>query len=79
MRGTYLNKTMHTDKKENKIVLIYKEIQMGSGAKSYMKKEMQKSVIYEEVVIYDFAPNPAEFPNIFGRSVQHVSQNTYTA
>jgi hypothetical protein len=26
----------HTDKKENKTFLIYKEIQMGSGAKSYM-------------------------------------------
>ncbi len=28
----------HTDKKENKIFLIYVEIQMGSGAKSYMRK-----------------------------------------
>jgi hypothetical protein len=28
----------NTDKKENKIFLIYKEIQMGSGAKSYMRK-----------------------------------------
>ncbi len=28
-----------TDKKENKIFLIYKEIQMGSGAKSYTYKE----------------------------------------
>ncbi len=30
----------HTDKTENKIFLIYmyKEIQMGSGAKSYMRK-----------------------------------------
>jgi hypothetical protein len=28
-----------TDKKENKIFLIYKEIQMGSGAKSYMYEE----------------------------------------
>ncbi len=26
----------HTDKKENKTFPIYKEIQMGSGAKSYM-------------------------------------------
>jgi hypothetical protein len=30
--------TNNTDKKENKIFLIYKEIQMGSGAKSYMRK-----------------------------------------
>jgi hypothetical protein len=28
----------YTDKKENKIILIYKENQMGSGAKSYTKK-----------------------------------------
>jgi hypothetical protein len=47
----------YNDKKENKIFLIYKEIQMGSGAKSYMRKgfslyeEMRKFVtIYEEGV-----------------------------
>jgi hypothetical protein len=46
-----------TDKKENKIFLIYKEIQMGSGAKSYLRKgfliyeEMQKMFpIFEETV-----------------------------
>jgi hypothetical protein len=33
-------------KKENKIFLIYKEIQMGSGAKSYMRKGL---LIYEEM------------------------------
>ncbi len=45
----------YTDKKENKIFLIYKEIQMGSGAMSYMRKgflkykEMHKYfTIYEE-------------------------------
>ncbi len=46
---------------------------MGSGAKSYMRKgfliyeEMRKfSPIYEEavIVIYDFAPDPSEFPYI---------------
>jgi hypothetical protein len=44
---------------------------MGSGAKSYMRKgflifeEMCKFVtIYEEAVIYDFAPDPSEFPFI---------------
>jgi hypothetical protein len=36
----------HTDKKENKIFLIYKEIQKGSGAKSYMRKGF---LIYEEM------------------------------
>jgi hypothetical protein len=46
-----------TDKKENKIFLIYKEIQSGAVAKSYMRKgfliyeEMRKYFpIYEEVV-----------------------------
>jgi hypothetical protein len=37
----------HTDKKENKIFLIYKEIQMGSGAKSNMREGF---LIYEEAV-----------------------------
>ncbi len=48
----------HTDKKENKIFLINKEILMGSGAKSYMRKdfpiyeEMRKFfTIYEEAVM----------------------------
>jgi hypothetical protein len=52
-------------KKRTKI-LIYKEIQMGSLAKSYMRKgfiiyeEMRKYlVIYERpLVIYDFATAP---------------------
>jgi hypothetical protein len=46
-----------TDKKEKKIFLIYKEFQMGSVSKSYMRKgfliyeEMRKYlVIYEEAV-----------------------------
>jgi hypothetical protein len=34
----------YTYKKENKTFLIYKEIQMGSGAKSYMRKGFR---IYE--------------------------------
>ncbi len=52
---------LYTDKNENKIFLINKEIQMGSGAKSYRRKGF---LIYEEMrkwmsrplVIYDFAP-----------------------
>ncbi len=60
-------------KKQNFPQTIYKEIQMGSGAKSYMRKgfliheEMRKFFpIYEDavIVIYDFAPNPSEFPYI---------------
>ncbi len=46
----------YTDKKEKKIILIYKEIQNGAVAKSYMRKgfliyEMHKYLsIYEEAV-----------------------------
>jgi hypothetical protein len=47
----------HTDKKENQIFLIYREIQSGAVAKSYMRKgfpiyeEMRKNFpIYEETV-----------------------------
>jgi hypothetical protein len=36
----------HTDKKENQIFLIYKEIQNGAVAKSYMTKGL---LIYEEI------------------------------
>jgi hypothetical protein len=39
----------HTGKKENKIFLINREIQMGSGAKSYMRKGF---LIYEEMHKY---------------------------
>jgi hypothetical protein len=54
---------MCTDKKEKKIFFIYKEIQSGAVAKSFMGKgfliyeEMRKYFpIYEEpLVIYDFA------------------------
>ncbi len=42
-------KNMYTDKKENKKFLTYTEIQMGSGAKSYMRKGF---LIYEEMRKY---------------------------
>jgi hypothetical protein len=49
--------TNYTNKKEKKIFLTYEKIQMGSVAKSYMRKgfliyeEMRKYLaIYEEVV-----------------------------
>ncbi len=61
-------------KKKTRIFRIYREIQMGSGAKAYMRKgfliyeEMHKYFyhMYKEgvIVIYDFAPDPSEFPNI---------------
>jgi hypothetical protein len=59
---------LHTDKKENQIFLIYKEIRSGAVAKSYMSKsfliyeEMRKYFpIYEEAIshtVYDFATAP---------------------
>ncbi len=59
---------LYTDKEENQIFLIYKLIQSGAVAKSYMRKgfltyeEMLKNVpIYEEAVShlpYDFATAP---------------------
>jgi hypothetical protein len=55
-----------TDKKENQIFLIYKEIQSGAVAKSYMRKgfliyeEMRKyfPIMRRPLVIYDFATAP---------------------
>jgi hypothetical protein len=49
-----------TDKKENKISLIFKEIQSGAVAKSYMKKGF---LIYEEMRKY--------FP-IYEEAVSHI-------
>jgi hypothetical protein len=46
LRGIFV---WYTDKKENKIFLIYKEIQMGSGAKSYIRKDF---LIYREMHKY---------------------------
>ncbi len=39
----------HTDKKENQIFLIFKEIQNGAVAKSYMRKGF---LTYEEMLKY---------------------------
>jgi hypothetical protein len=39
----------HTDKKDKEIFLIHQEIQMGSGAKSYLRKGF---LIYEEMRKY---------------------------
>jgi hypothetical protein len=61
---------------------MYKEIQMGSGEKSYMRKgfliyeDMRKctkkifsSYMRRSLVIYDFGPDVSEFPNISFLSV----------
>jgi hypothetical protein len=56
-----------TDKKENKIFLIYREIQIGAVAKSYMRKGFIKykrkcanisPYMRRPLVIYDFATAP---------------------
>jgi hypothetical protein len=49
-----------TDKKENKIFLIYQEIMSGVVAKSYMRKSF---LIYEEMRKYFL---------IYGEAVNHI-------
>jgi hypothetical protein len=51
---------LYTDKRENKIFLIYKEIQSGAVAKSYMRKNF---LVYEEMRKY--------FP-IYKEAVSHI-------
>jgi hypothetical protein len=49
----------YTDKKENTIFLIYKEIQKGAVAKSYITKYLRfSSYIRKPFLIYDFATAP---------------------
>jgi hypothetical protein len=58
----------YTDKKENIIFLINKELKEGSGAKSYMtnglliyREKFAHFLIYnirKPFLIYDFAPDP---------------------
>ncbi len=61
----YLTPPPHTDKKENQVFLIYKEIQNGAVAKSYMRKGfqyMRKCANFfpymMRPLIYDFATAP---------------------
>ncbi len=55
-----INEYMYTDKKENQIFLIYREIQSGAVAKSYIRKGI---LIYEEM--------RKDFP-IYEEAVSHV-------
>jgi hypothetical protein len=49
----------HTDKKENQISLLSKEIQNGAVASSYMIKYLRiSSYIRKPFLIYDFATAP---------------------
>jgi hypothetical protein len=48
---------MHTDKKENQVFLIYKKIQSGAVAKSYMTNGLLIYVeIFLHLLIYQEAP-----------------------
>ncbi len=49
---TSFTHVQYTDKKENKIFLIYEEIQNGAVAKSYMRKGFIICTVYEEMRIY---------------------------
>jgi hypothetical protein len=57
----------HTDKKDNQIFLIYREIQSGAVTKSYMRKGF---LIYEEMCKY--------FP-IYEEAVSHILHDFATA
>jgi hypothetical protein len=69
LRLLVYSSSAYTDKNENQIFLIYKEIQSGAVAKSYMRKGFLIYVLYEEMrkyfpymrrllVIHDFATPP---------------------
>jgi hypothetical protein len=56
---TFLELWKCTDEKENQIFLIYKEIQKGLVAKSYMTNGLLIfGYIFARYLIYDFAPDP---------------------
>jgi hypothetical protein len=58
--SSFLEVAVCTDKKENQIFLIHKEIQSGAVSKSYMRKGF---LIYEEMSKY--------FP-IYEEAVSHI-------
>jgi hypothetical protein len=54
-------------KKENKIFLIYKEIQKGSVAKSYMIKYLRISSYIRKTFLMTLQLIPSEFPYMWGK------------
>jgi hypothetical protein len=56
-RHTLLSTKKYTDKKENEIFLIHKEIQTGAVAKSYMTKGLLKYTATAIPFIYSFSGN----------------------
>jgi hypothetical protein len=57
--------TLYTDKKENKIFLIYKEIQSGAVEKSHMTNGL---LIYGEIFTHFF-----KFPHILGSPSSYMT------
>jgi hypothetical protein len=58
-----------TDKKEKKIFLIYKKIQKGAVAKSYMRKGF---LIYEEMLKYLVIYESAVSHTVYEEAVSHI-------
>jgi hypothetical protein len=58
--GYIITMYIHSDKKENKIVLIQKEIQSGAAAKSYMTNSLLRD---EEM---------RKYLTIYGEAVSHI-------
>jgi hypothetical protein len=65
IQGLGYTGSLYTDKKEKKIFLIYKEIQIGAVAKSHMTNGLLRygkylrisSYVRKPFLIYDFATN----------------------
>jgi hypothetical protein len=60
---TKYSATVYTDKKENQIFLIYKEIESGAVAKSYMRKGF---------LIYEKKKKNAQIFPIYKEAVSHI-------
>jgi hypothetical protein len=54
----FKNTIVYTDKKENQIFSIYREIQSGAVAKPYIRKYFPIYSMRRPLVIYDFATAP---------------------
>ncbi len=62
-----LNKANYTLIKKNKIFLIYKEIKMGSRAKSYMRKGFLILYVRKCTNIFTIYEDPSKSPSIWGK------------
>jgi hypothetical protein len=63
-----MKKGKSTDKKENQIFLMYKEMKKGSFAKSFMIKYLYiSSYIRNPFLIYDFSTDPILISEVMKR------------